>query len=188
MDKWPAWSPSGNRIVYVHFSSGSSSVYIVGSHGSNPHEIHAAGTDFLFPPAWSPNGTRIAFSQNVGGFMDIFTIKPDGSGLQSVTTTAGVSELFVDWAPDGDRISVNKNTASGWKLLTMQPDASHMRRVGVTTNMTPFGFYTPDGSRLVYDRPSGPGGTQEIHSIRLDGSGKRRLTDNAANDFVAYVP
>jgi tricorn protease len=66
-DKWPSWSPDGNRIAFISDLSGEEELYISQQDGLKPAEqISRGGAAMRYQPEWSPDGKRIAFSDKDG--------------------------------------------------------------------------------------------------------------------------
>ncbi|HEV2827773.1 MAG TPA: S41 family peptidase [Pyrinomonadaceae bacterium] len=66
-DKWPSWSPDGNRIAFISDLSGEEELYIIQQDGLKPAEqITRGGAAMRYQPEWSPDGKRIAFSDKDG--------------------------------------------------------------------------------------------------------------------------
>jgi Tol biopolymer transport system component len=130
----PTWSPDGKQIAYVKFRNGNladASIWVIGSDGSNPHQIRdycgAIGDDL----AWGPTN-RLAFEAVTSCAGDpprgysgwsLLTMDPDGGNVQKVRDTRGLSAgndtphtepmdgiLSLDWSPDGKRLLV----VGGW--------------------------------------------------------------------------
>lgn len=123
------WSPGGRRIVYEHDTAdGSSSIWVVGALGQNPHRIVAcprpgrlANCAGVFNPSWSPNGRWIAFELVLDPFDatgnpaddTIWAVHPNGRGLRKITHRVGgtSSDQNPQWSPDSRRIVFQRNQA-----------------------------------------------------------------------------
>ena len=97
-DDQAAFSPDGNRIVFVSTrADGKANLWIldVKSRKATPLTTGAGGD---FRPAWSPDGQWIAFSSDRGSslefakgrwehlhLVDIYLIRPDGTGLKQLS-------------------------------------------------------------------------------------------------------
>ena len=119
---------------------------------------------------------KIAFVSNRGSAGDnIYTMYPGGSG---VFRLAGGAEPV--WSPDGGRIA-----------FTSSNDIYIMNRTGSNKkNLTNYpGFerspaWSPNGGRIAFSRFSAEPDRfdSDIWSMRLDGTGKKNLTDDVSAD------
>src|SRR5215212_1039234 len=93
-DRYPAYSPSGKKIVYapggkrIAFTSGSGDdeIYTIKPDGGGSQPV-TDNTANDYYPSYSPSGKKIAYvnNNNVGGDDEIWTINPGGGGRQQVT-------------------------------------------------------------------------------------------------------
>ncbi|MDX1623169.1 MAG: DPP IV N-terminal domain-containing protein [Gemmatimonadota bacterium] len=105
----PAWSPTGEELVFTGLSGGVSDLYVVGRDGSGFRRL----TDDRYSqrdPVWSPDGARIAFTTDFGPGTD-FDLLAYGEyqiGIYDLTTgeisflpdQAG-KNINPQWGPDG---------------------------------------------------------------------------------------
>jgi Tol biopolymer transport system component len=100
--RFPAWSPTGDRIAF----NAANSIHVVNSDGTGWRTIvNSAGASFDElngnRPEWSPDGTKLAFWATEG----MFVVNADGSDLRLLVdrtptfTTGGPS-----WSPDSRRV------------------------------------------------------------------------------------
>jgi Tol biopolymer transport system component len=119
---------------------------------------------------------RIAYSADAGSGAQIYTVGPHGHGLRQITHLAGDS-VNPDWSPDGRSIVFESDAPEGVSVEVMRSDGTHLHNLTPTTvccNGDP--SYTPDGRRIVYSSSNPDTNEQAIWSIKLDGSGLRRIT------------
>jgi Tol biopolymer transport system component len=83
---YPAWSPSGNSLVYAQTDP--SGLYIADLSHRHTRLLAACPesncTQDLWP-AWSPDGSLIAFARNNGGYVQICIVAAAGGAVEQVT-------------------------------------------------------------------------------------------------------
>lgn len=160
------WLPDGSGIVFPGYAD-RWSLYRGAADGSGATEI-PTGTSGADDPSVSPDGLHVVF---VSG--DIWEV-PIAGGTATRLTSTGFSQYWPRWSPSGDRIAFAVGSTEFKKLYVM--DAA-----GATTPLqiasAVYSYdWSPDGTRIVYR------GGDEIRTIRPDGTGRNRLTYNAADD------
>jgi TolB protein len=143
-------------------------------------------------PDWSPNGRWIAYNRTWEGHRRrIFRIHPDGTGRMSLSGTCSpATNCIIDaspaWAPNGNRIAFSRGfghdpskNPTEVDLMVMRADGTGVRKVTdhVRHHYEDWGpQWSPNGKRLVFERLNTVHDLWAIVTIRLDGSGARRLT------------
>jgi TolB protein len=143
-------------------------------------------------PDWSPNGRWIVYQREVGaGFSRVFKIRANGSNRTYLSTGCGriCGDGYPAWSPNGNRIALQRESCGTGRtnLLTiyvMRADGSHARRVTQknATCATRHRYeghapaWAPSGRRLAFERFDHKRGKHAVFTVRLDGSGLRRLT------------
>lgn len=160
---FPSCSPDGKSLVFRSGRSGHKNLYIVDAvegefNGGIRQLTDGPWIDTM--PSWSPKGDLIAFSSNrhnpnnVERF-SIYAVKPDGSGLRRIYVAGkeGSGEV------DKERINHVCFSEDGeWLLFTDNLAGVTAEPVSLPNQFQPYG---------------------DLHMVRLDGTGLRRLTCNA---------
>lgn len=151
---------------------------------------------------WSPDGRRLAFTRTCfvnGDFVNgafvgqgLWTIEVDGTGLRMVTDNpapkpcsppsycAHLEDHRAGWSPDGrelvfERIDTSTNPERA-AIFTVGVDGKRMHQV------TPWALdgndpvWSPDGTVIAFNASAEPSPTQNIYTIRPDGTGLEKLT------------
>jgi eukaryotic-like serine/threonine-protein kinase len=97
IDREPAISADGRRLVFISTRSGSHEVWTSDINGSDQRQVTAFGTIRLGSPAWAPDSRRIAFDAYTEGKSDIWIADPTPRKL----TDEGGGASRPDWSSDG---------------------------------------------------------------------------------------
>ncbi|HXA67252.1 MAG TPA: hypothetical protein VNV82_18990 [Bryobacteraceae bacterium] len=146
--------------------------------------------------AWSPEGDRIVFG--VGGFAAFFDgfhslfLKPvdrvedgaqvaivnaDGTGFRELTAGLG-NNAFPSFAADGKRIVYRTFEKDGYGLRIMNLETKAVTTLSAEYDNFP--LWSPRGDLIMFSRLVD--GAYELHTIKPDGTGLKRLTFTHGND------
>jgi len=114
---YPAWSPDGTRIVFVHTdeidandNAVNEQVWVMDADGGNKQQLTTDAPSKDQVPDWSPDGTKIAYASGASG---IWVMSADGSNQRQLTgcgpgdpspCPAG-DDFGPAWSPDGTQIA-----------------------------------------------------------------------------------
>lgn len=178
------------RIVFDRQVGGKTHVFLMNADGSNPVDLSPAGTFGDSEPQFSPDGRSILFTRQMtstGDTLHLFRMRPDGSG--ALDLTPGLEgAAAATFSPDGHQIAFMMDTLPGpsgfYTAAIMNADGSGI------TNLTPTDEsferrpdFTPDGSRIVFDRDVGP--NSQLVSVSPDGTNPTPLTPAGQSDQTA---
>jgi Tol biopolymer transport system component len=104
-DFYPAWSPDGETIAFVHGSRepGESGLYLIDTGGKNRRQIFTSLS--IHTPTWSPDGEWLAFSHNA----QIFKLRLSDGELVQLTFEG--RNFHPAWSPDGEWIAYRRSYA-----------------------------------------------------------------------------
>ena len=177
----PEWSADGRFVVHGKTES----LVVSPAEGGEARRIATPGTGENSSATWSPNGRWIAFT----GFQDVthpetdlYVVRADGSGLRQLRSYSHDPQ----WSHDGsliafrfdetdihvgESIGVIRPDGSGLRFLTKQHEGPDHRSANQASWV--------DARTLVfvsYQQRQGPRKVVDIHTIRSDGRGERRVT------------
>jgi TolB protein len=156
---------------------------------------------FIGDYVWSHDGKKLAFLQGTLGRtvgnvhhtdLSVFVVNANGTGEQRLAgcgTYAGCSGL--DWSPDDTHLVMARSQDAGHTNLFDLTVKTHGLRqlthcgtkgVGLCEERSP--QWSPDGSRIAFDRTVDTASRQEggVYVVRVDGSGLKKLTNNIWTD------
>ncbi|XP_057469473.1 uncharacterized protein LOC130758546 [Actinidia eriantha] len=204
-----AWDPKRQGVVYAGvgptFASEETKVDVISINvdddDSTYKRLTKGGKNNAFPSP-SPDGKWVVFRSGRSGHKNLYIMDAlDGeeAGLHRLTEGPW-TDTMCNWSPNGDWIafaSDRENPGSGsYELFMVHPNGTGLKKVvqsgsGGRTNHP---WFSPDGKNIVFTTDyaavsaepiSNPHHYQpygDIFTIRLDGSGIRRLTHNSFED------
>jgi dipeptidyl aminopeptidase/acylaminoacyl peptidase len=91
----PAWSPSGEWIVFVGTNTGNDEIYRVSPDGQTVQQLTFNSFEWDKHPTWSPDGSQILFFSNrETGRRQLWIMNVDGGGQRNYS-----SNEYEDWNP-----------------------------------------------------------------------------------------
>ncbi|HHQ13800.1 MAG TPA: amidohydrolase, partial [Chromatiales bacterium] len=111
IDRRPALSPDGSRIVYESRTGDRSQLWLVDTAGGQPRQITFGGFDH-HSPAWHPDGHQIVMVSNRSGNDDLWALNIDSLELQQLSFSTG-NERDPAYSADGSRIAYVMHDATG---------------------------------------------------------------------------
>lgn len=196
------WSPDGGRIAFDSDREGDVELYTVAPDGSGLAQLtHDEFFDGF--PNWSPDGTRIAWDHEGADYpssQGIWIMKADGTDRRQVTTPARGFGFDTEpaWSPDGEWIAFTRfkrceyheprNPRLGFNptgcisaIHLVRPDGTGLVRLTSWGRTSASPDWSPDGESIAYHTgDAGWSAPLDIHVMRADGSGDRRLTNNGS--------
>jgi Tol biopolymer transport system component len=132
-----------------------------------------------------PVSSRMAYSRLVGSTRDIYTMDAKGTAQSEVTITPNADEYEPTWAPDHAHVVFTRNTKT---LRGMTGGLWRTDEYGYGPQITTFwgdrGASWGKNNRIAFFsfRDTGVSQLNEIYTIKADGTGLIRLTNNGGDD------
>jgi TolB protein len=143
---FPAYSPDGTRIVFIHADDVDADgnpvneqVWVMSADGSGKTQLTFDANDHDQLPDWSPDGTRIAYEDGPSGAGRIFVMRSDGTHQTQLTFGPG-DDTGAAWSPDGHRIAILRDFGGGYRpVFVMNADGSgqHQLLAGTPHQLVP---------------------------------------------------
>lgn len=193
---FPMWSPDGKQLAFVGNHNGADDIYIIDADGSNVRRL----TTIAFVAsvtAWSPSRKQIAFSgyrdcvlYGGAGDLEIYFANVDETGITQVTDN-NVDDAgdHASWSPEGKlftfccRLVGNFFTGGNDNIFVMNSDGTNARQLtglGGDTANNDNSVWSPNGKLPAFN--STRDGSEEVYTMKLDGSDRRNVTHNASFD------
>ncbi len=180
----PAWSPDGQRVVFVNENMESSrrSLYLFDlSSGAVSRLTDNPGTNDILPQ-FSPNGKRILYiSQQLHDMRS--TIMAMGTDSGSASPLSDGSDYIYEaaWAPDSAHIAYISNRGGKDRLWIVNADGSDPRDLTPALDGLRGPIWSPDSSFIAVTDWAAEGAYAEIHVIEPDTGKDVRVTDQREN-------
>ena len=196
-DKYPSWSPDGNRIAFSARDRDKAEhlnyeIYVMDADGANLQRLTNDRHHDKYP-SWSPDGKRIIFSSKREGHFrgeagityEIYVMDTDGGNEQRLTENRKNDEQ-PSWSPDGERIAFSsdrKGDLQNSEIYVMNADGGNEQRLTENRHFDEDPSWAPDGERIAFwSNREGDLHNAEIYVMDADGGNPQNLTNSPHPD------
>jgi Tol biopolymer transport system component len=178
----PAWSPSGQGIVFTQPvpATGSVELFRAAPDGTNREQLTSSEASVAADPSWSPDGAQIAYvyMNDVDFALELRVLK-----LQDKSTRVlveGDSEQGISdptWSPDGRSIAfAMADFTIPFHIFVTPVDTPAPRELTSPDATSQAPSWSPDGTRIAYS--GNQAGNFELYLMNADGTRHVRVTNN----------
>jgi Tol biopolymer transport system component len=179
-DAAPHISPSGHRIIFQSWRSGSREIWAAQMDGSNPVQLTDNPGQSAGDPSWSPDGNFIAFDARLDSFAHIYVIGSAG-GKPRAITSGSCNDVAPTWSPDGRYLYFGSNRSGSWQIWRAPVDGSYVPQE-ITSNGGMVAIVSSDGQRIYYSKYMSSGLWQQP----VTGGHERKLFAGLPVDYPEY--
>src|SRR2546429_6262883 len=150
-DRYPRWSPTGERIAFVSDRDAKPEIYIINADGKDVRRLTTSPPGVSSSsPAWSPDGRRIAYVSGVSLDSRVFVMNADGSDQRLLVSGRSWRPA---WSPDGRKIAFISEETSGVSAIAAEGGQQVNISSGALTGrdaLVDAASWSPDGKRLAF--------------------------------------
>ena len=145
----PAWSPAADRIAYVSFETGRSTIMVQELATAERTRV-AEYPGINGAPTFSPDGTRLAMSLSRDGNPEIYIKNLVSGELRRVTRRPNAIDTEPVWSPDGESLIFTSDRGGKAQIYRKDLKTSFVERLTFEGDYNARARILPDGRHLVY--------------------------------------
>ena len=180
----PAWSPDGQKLAYVSFENGNSSVWIQDV-ATGAREQISAGRGINGAPSFSPDGRQLAMVLSRTGNPEI-VVRDLASGQNRQLTEHWAIDTEPVWSPDGQYIYFTSDRGGKPQIYRVPPRGGSVERVTLEGEYNARASVSPDGKKLAVAH--GMGNTYRIALWDLEQKHFTLLTPGTMDESPSFAP
>lgn len=181
----PEISPDNKFILFTYRAENQASqIWIMERDGAHPGEFYSSSGKDVHDATWSPDGNQILFAMGRGENNQLYIMDNNGRDPRLINSTID-TRGHSDWSVK-DIITFDMGGSFMHYIYTMNPDGSNLQKITDGDNAQGQSF-SPDGEWIAYTAYTNVAAKDtsscEIYIMRVDGSDRRRLTENNYCDY-----
>ncbi len=185
-DLWPAWSPSGEVIVFsARQEGGEEQIWSIMADGTDLILLSAEPTVSDLLPSWKPDGTQMAyFHKGASSILELWTMDFDGKHPRKVIELgqASIMEPPV-WSPDGQYLTLVYGKGEETEVFLLDLENENPIKVNRLDGKFTGVSWSPDSKAFIYMQ-SGSGASEVLNLFILNEGNP--FSVDAQVDFFLY--
>lgn len=149
----PSWSPDGNRIAYVSFEGGNSTIFIQNI-GSGAREQVAKFRGINSAPSFSPDGRKLAMTLSRSGNPEVYVMDLGSRALTQITNHFGI-DTEPTWSADSASLYFTSDRGGRPQIYRAPATGGSATRITFEGNYNASPTVSPDGNRIATAQGSG---------------------------------
>ncbi|GAB3378533.1 Tol-Pal system beta propeller repeat protein TolB [Lysobacter fragariae] len=180
----PSWSPEGNRIAYVSYEGGNSSVYLQ-TISSGAREQIAKFRGINGAPSFSPDGRKLALTLSKSGNPEIYVMDLGSRALTQITNHFAIDTSAV-WSGDGASLYFVSDRGGKPQIYQVPSSGGGATRVTFQGSYNADPTVSADGKKIAVTQG---GGSYRIAMMdRGVGGGWTNLSPGALDESPSFAP
>ncbi len=176
----PSWSAVGNRVAFVsNREDGRRNVWIKDMETGSLQRVsdlnNASG------PALSPDGNRVAYFE--GQTLYIADLSTDNR-IEVDTLTDGST---LSWAPEGKRVAFVSYRNGNADIFVLNIESGQQTQIAGSVDDELLPGWSPDGSAMVFVRPSGESGSLSLWRVEIPGQEELIQEGINSTGYISWV-
>ena len=181
----PSWSPDSQRVAYVSFETGRSTIVVQNLRdGSRSHVAAYRGINGA--PAFSPDGKQLAMSLSRDGNAEIYVKDLASEELRRVTRNPSAIDTEPSWSADGGSLIFTSDRGGKPQIYRLDLATGYPERLTFSGDYNARARLLPDGQHLVYVHRRA--GVYHIAWQDLERDAVHLLTETALDESPSLAP
>ena len=151
-DRYPMWTPDGQRVVFGSNRAGTMNIYSRAADGTGQAERVTTSDNAQVPESFSVDGQTLVLLDASGGQFDLHVISLGGETRTEELTQTEFNEVYAEVSPDGRWIAYMSDESGQFEVYVRSfPNVDDSRfRISRDGGHSP--VWAPDGQELFFRR------------------------------------
>ena len=182
----PSWSPDGNRLAYVSFEGGSSSIYIQNI-STGARELVAKYRGINGAPSFSPDGRRLALTLSRTGNPEIYVMDLGSKNLTQLTNHFAI-DTEPTWSADGGTIYFTSDRGGRPQIYSVPSGGGSATRVTFQGSYNASASVSFDGKKIATAQGSGNNYRIALMDSSLGAARWSTLSPGSLDESPSFAP